>query len=323
MTIGSRRKRVLWAVVVVGFLAYVGFGVYADLNHMARVSLAFPWWLVPILLALATANFLVRVVRWEYYLRLRGIRVGIVESFWVFMAGLAMAISPGKVGEVLKAFLIKRRSGHAIEETTAVVIAERFTDLTAVLFLSLAGVWALGVAKDIFVAGLIMVGLFLVMVLWRAPSAPIIALIERRPRLEGLGRKIEGALEALRAMIKPVPFVAGNVVGILAWGAEALAFYLLLDALPGTDISLATATLIYAIAAIAGAVSMLPGGLIATEGSMVGLLLLLDTVPDRATAVFAVLLIRLCTLWYAVLVGALSFLVWRRRAGEAIDLDAM
>ena len=59
---------------------------------------------------------------------------------------------------------------------------------------------------------------------------------------------------------------------------------------------------------------MLPGGLGPTEGSMSGLLALRGV--DVPTAVGATLVIRVCTLWFAVALGAVAMLATQGRFGE-------
>jgi uncharacterized protein (TIRG00374 family) len=83
-----------------------------------------------------------------------------------------------------------------------------------------------------------------------------------------------------------------------------------LNALPGIDISIGTAIFIYAFAILVGAVTLIPGGLLATEGTMASLLVLLK-VP-AAEAILATLITRLATLWFAVLLGLVITLLFYR-----------
>lgn len=322
-------KRKLLFIAFASLLAYVALALFADAREIAAVSRAFDWSLLPVLLALAAANYLSRFVRWEAYLRRQAIRVPLFDSFTIFLAGLFMSITPGKLGELLKSFLLRRRHGIPVAESASVIIGERFTDLTSVLLLSVAGVWGLGLGLDIFLAGLALVLVFLLGVFWTAPARYLLGLAveaaRRRgkaPSVEGLREKIELTLQRVRGILRPWPFVLGNGIGAFAWGAEALAYYLLIDAVGG-DVTILQAVFVYSVATIAGAVSMLPGGLIATEGSMMGLMMLLNLVPDNATGVFVTILIRFCTLWFAVLVGLLAFLPWRRVTQEEGGLDAL
>ena len=91
---------------------------------------------------------------------------------------------------------------------------------------------------------------------------------------------------------------------------ECLAFYLTFRGL-SVEVGLFESTFIYAISSIAGALTMLPGGLGVTEASLAGLsshLMMLD----ESTTVAATLIIRTVTLWFAVGVGAVSYFTGRR-----------
>ena len=82
--------------------------------------------------------------------------------------------------------------------------------------------------------------------------------------------------------------------------------------LPGAYVSFGLATLIYAATTIAGALSFLPGGLLVTEVGMISLLVRSAQGLDRPGAIAATAVIRICTLWFAVIVGLLALALLRR-----------
>jgi len=99
-------------------------------------------------------------------------------------------------------------------------------------------------------------------------------------------------------------------------------FALVISAFPGTAVPLGLATLIYATTTVAGALSFLPGGLLVTEGTMTLFLVEASRGVDQPTAVAATILIRLATLWFAVVIGILALLILRRLTpGAAQVLD--
>ena len=53
----------------------------------------------------------------------------------ILLAGLAMSITPGKVGEVLKSYLLRRKVGAPIHATAPAVLMERVTDVVAIALL--------------------------------------------------------------------------------------------------------------------------------------------------------------------------------------------
>ena len=102
---------------------------------------------------------------------------------------------------------------------------------------------------------------------------------------------------------------------MLAWSLQGFAFYYLMHAI-GFELALPLAMGIYAIGLLAGALSMIPGGIGATEAAM-GLLLAAAGAKPQI-AVIAPLISRLSTLWFAVALGlvASSWLGSQRRLPE-------
>ncbi|HEU4792122.1 MAG TPA: lysylphosphatidylglycerol synthase domain-containing protein, partial [Nitrolancea sp.] len=108
-------------------------------------------------------------------------------------------------------------------------------------------------------------------------------------------------------LLRPGNLLIATGIGVVSWSGECLALGLILNGLglPFSWSLLATATFILATATIAGAISMLPGGLGAAEASITGLLLLLVSDPRMTPelAAAATLLVQFATLWFGVLLG--------------------
>jgi len=106
---------------------------------MVRALARFRWEYLPAILALTLFNYICRFFKWQYYLKRLKIDVPWVKSFLIFISGLSMAITPGKVGELLKCYLLKRSTGEPISRTSPIVMSERLTDGIAMLGLSATG----------------------------------------------------------------------------------------------------------------------------------------------------------------------------------------
>jgi uncharacterized protein (TIRG00374 family) len=117
------------------------------------------------------------------------------------------------------------------------------------------------------------------------------------------------AFGGIQVLIAPIALFWGVGIGIVAWFAECWGFYFILKGF-GADISAISTSFIYSFSTLFGAVTMLPGGLGTTEASMTGLLNLQGI--SRSNAVGATIIIRLCTLWFAVAIGAFVLLRYRR-----------
>ena len=113
--------------------------------------------------------------------------------------------------------------------------------------------------------------------------------------------------------MSPGMLAVGVSLGALAWALEGVALWLIVIGL-GEHVPITVALPISAAAALVGAATVLPGGLIGFEGSMVALLRQAGLTVAAAST--ATLLTRLATLWLAVLIGLLAWL-WLSRTRPA------
>jgi len=279
----------------------LGLGLYADFGALADALGRFRWELFPLALALTGLNYVVRFARWEVYVHRLGIEVPNGRSLSIYLAGQTMTISPGKVGEVLKSALLRRSFDTPVARSAPIVLAERVTDALGVVVLAAVAALLAHSSANWQVA---LAGLVLVVVVVAAVRVPWLARVTR------LADARASALE----LLGPRLVVAMSLVSAASWFCECLAGYVCTRGL-GLHVSLAVVTLVFALGSLAGALSFLPGGLGVAETSMTGLFLAMSSIP-RADAAAAVVLIRLATLWFAVLLGLAALAIETRLAGR-------
>ena len=310
------RRRGLITFVFLAIVVFAGLALYGDLPELLGQISSFPlaYWFMA--LGLALANYLFRMARWHYYLKLLGIRIGIGASIVIFMSGLSMAISPGRVGELAKSYFLKEKLDVPVGLSSAAVITERITDLISVLLLSLWGLTLIPYGWVIALVILAAFGLFILFVVSPWGSEVLLRL-----PLPGRWKPfLSTSRDAFQQVFSLKPLVVALLLGLLAWFAEGSALWLVLRGLD-TPGSLGQAVSIYAVATLLGAITLLPGGLVGTEGSMVILLQRLDLTRTQAST--ATFIIRLCTLWFAVLIGLLALIYVQvympRKAAEGVE----
>ncbi|MEC7232442.1 MAG: lysylphosphatidylglycerol synthase domain-containing protein, partial [Planctomycetota bacterium] len=115
--------------VAIGLLVYAGLAAWADLGGLRAALAQIPLWAPAAACALSLTNYLVRFPRWQRYLRLIGSEVRGAESLRIYLAGLSLTVSPGKVGEALKSWLLREVDGTPLSRSAPIVLAERVTDL--------------------------------------------------------------------------------------------------------------------------------------------------------------------------------------------------
>jgi uncharacterized membrane protein YbhN (UPF0104 family) len=258
------------------------------------------------LLALSTMNYGLRFLRWHAYLRALGSAIPLGHNLRIYIAGFALTTTPGKVGEITRSLWL-RPYGVRPASSLAAFLAERLQDFLAILLLSSVGASLFGGTKWLMLMSLGLV-LLAVMVLYVPSIAEwAFGLVGgRRGRLTALVGRLSETLILTRVCLTPGRFILGLLIGLCAWSAEAVGFYLLLQAL-GNPLHLSAAISIYSFSMLAGAVSFMPGGLGGSEATMI-LLLRVSQVP-LPIAVSATLLIRLATLWFAVFLGVIALVI--------------
>ena len=128
------------------------------------------------------------------------------------------------------------------------------------------------------------------------------------PGLLAFSMSLQGALQ--------VPF-ATVLLSLVAWGAECVGCLLIFRGL-GATASLDASTFIYAFATVAG--GAMPGGLGVSDGALAsGAAAILGMAEGPAVA--SALLIRVATLWFGVMLGALALLRFDRLLGGGIRLE--
>lgn len=318
----SHPRRVITLLLAIGALI-AALVLVGDVRQVRDRLGGFGWWAFGAALGLALANYVLRFVRWQLYLRDRGIAVPAGPSALVFVAGFSMAVTPGKLGELIKSYLLRQLRGVPVARSAAIVIAERVSDLLALLVLASVGVVAYGIAVEVAIATTVLLALGFGFLLWRRAGYATIDLLTRGRRLARLRRPLHETYDSLAALGRPVVLAWSTGLAVAAWACEGIGFALIVGAFPGAHIGLALAVLIYAATTIAGALSFLPGGLGVTEGAMTVLLVENAVNVDTGTATAATILTRVATLWFAVALGMVALGVARRRAPvEAPDEPA-
>lgn len=304
--------------VVLSALGYLGFTLWGGWHEVSEAVSAVGLLGIAIALCMSLLNYGLRFIRWQMYLGAFGHHLPFRASLKIYLAGFALTTTPGKAGETMRSVLLKRWD-VPYPQSFAAFLSERLSDLLAVVMLTLFGLTLYPEARPLILAGaaLVLIAFF---------------VLSRRKILERLSGAFAGharkagrllmhicqvLLEAHRCHRLGMLLVATGL-SVLAWGAEALAFYWVLNWM-GADVPLLFAVFVYAISMLAGAFSFMPGGLGGAEAVMVTLLVWKGMAPSDAVA--ATLVIRLATLWFAVAIGAVMLLRggWEQDRAARVD----
>lgn len=309
----GRLVRSVIIATVLGVGVYAAFAFLADLDRLEGAVRNFHWPSLALAFLLAFGNYVLRFTKWHYYLRCLDIELPLPESFLMFLAGFVMAVTPGKFGEVIKSVLLKERLGVSVARSAPIVLAERLTDLIAILLLSLAGAFTFRHGWIFVLVGFGLSGVIVLAVTVRPLGEAMLRVVAKLPLVGRMEPKLREAYESTGLMASWNRLLGPVLVSVGAWFCECVAFFLVVRGFGVQGFDLYTATFIYSFATAAGALAMMPGGLGVTEGGLTGLLLAIGPGgTDRAAAVGATILTRIATLWFAVLVGFVALGIYSR-----------
>lgn len=255
-------------------------------------------------LSFSLFNYFVRFNRWNYFLLELNQKVPFWKNFKIYIAGFSLTATPGKSGEAIRGVFL-HDYGVPYRYSFASFLAERFSDLFAVVLLALVGVWNHHHA-DFVVGGTLAFIIFILIVIQQEKWLKGVEGFANRHLPARFAHILEFLLETIlsfRVCFSSKALTVGTILGVIAWAAEAVAFYCILELL-GLHIALDSAISIYAVSVLVGALTFLPGGLGGVEVTMIQLLMLVGA--DPADAATATVMIRMTTLWFSVFLGLIA-----------------
>ncbi len=303
-------KRNILLSLLITALVIVAIGILSDVDSILAAFKNFDWILLPILILLSLCNYFFRYLKWEYYLRILKINVSRPDSIKIFLSGLVMSVSPAKMGEVIKSLLLKDIYNEPITKTAPIVFAERLTDFFALTIIAAIGALLFHYSKVLIVIVLIVLLLIVFIISNEKLFSVILNILKKIPFIEKQSNNILRSYESSFLLIKTSHLIPMIMNSILSWSFECFGFYLILINFD-LDISLQYPFFVYAFSIIAGAVSMLPGGLGVTEGSLSFLLINFGIKSEVAFA--STIIVRSVTLWFATLIGAVTLFLYTKQ----------
>lgn len=297
-----------------GFVVFLGLILYGDVQEMGRLLRDFRWSLLPVILGLTLVNYILRGLRFHYYLRQLGLRsISFRTTFRVFIGGFALTVTPGKVGELIRVLWLKNLSGANPAQIAPSTIVDRIIDGLAMAILASLGALVYPQYRSAVILILAVIVTTIVISQIRPLALWLLNLGERLPVVAKVVHHLHALYESTYELLRLKNLLIGVGIGLVSWSAEGIAFYLVLVGLNvanSFEVAL-LAIFTLSLGSILGGISSLPGGLGAAEASMTGMLQVLLALSENVAAT-ATLLIRFFTLWFGVILGIVTVIIWRK-----------
>ena len=304
--------------LVLCFAVWCGIILRRDLAQLSLTPFIDSWAVVLAAAGLSLLNYALRIIRWRFYLTRLGHRVPRRFAALTYTAGFAYTVSPGKLGEMVRARYYEP-FGVPLSDITAAFFAERLLDLIVMVVLA-ALLLAASPGYHGVVLGSAAIVLVALALLAMLPWAKFSQRLQASSSTPGpLLRAITGlasALAATRRLLGLGALAWGLALGLAAWVSEGIGLGLLSSMFPAPHLDLLAGIGIYGVAVLIGGLSFLPGGLGSTEAVMTTLLTIRGYTLSQALAI--TLTCRLVTLWFAVVLGWLAVFALRERTASVV-----
>jgi len=251
-----------------------------------------------------------RGLRWDILLRPSDIRIGWKKlSHFYFLSWFANAILPARIGDIYRAYLLKKNNDVSVSLSLGVVFSERIIDLaiTAIL-LVLSGSYFWTTLKDTQESVYLFWGVGIVILI----IALFVAMLFVLPWIIRIAPKtLQPKLELFRAGIFKWPALLPiiTLLTIFIWLSEALRLYIVLLAF-GIKSGFLLAVFISQASLILMALPISPAGLGLVELLMLKLLSSSNISLPLAGAI--TLTDRLISYWSLVIFGGISYILSAR-----------
>ena len=288
-------------VVVSMIVLYIVFLIVSDFNVIHEKIFDFKTDYLPIILLLAPLSWIIVFFRWHFLLKNSNIIIPKKENFKIYMAGFAMSVTPGKVGELIKSQFLKSKYGVSRKNTLPIIISEYFYHMVGVLAVSIIGVYYFEFSLYIIILTSALIITTLTIISSETFFKKFVNLISKRNFLKKYVSPISDSHIILKKSTRGKIFIISSGLSIAFWLTEVLIVYFVFLSFNILNFEFFKIAAIYTTSLILGMLSFLPMGVGVVEGSLAGFLNYEGI--DISIALTLVILIRIFTRWYGVIVG--------------------
>ncbi|WP_158701634.1 lysylphosphatidylglycerol synthase transmembrane domain-containing protein [Lentibacillus sp. Marseille-P4043] len=295
--------------VILGIIVIAGFLLIADLKKVTLTIREMPVHYLILAFLLTLGSYSLRLYKWHAFSKWSNFKIGLKDNVVIFLIGLMMSITPGKAGELIKSYLLQRKGNVPYSESIPVIIYDRLTDLLAMMALVGVGflVYPFGLTPLLILT--ILIVLFFILVQKRSLCTKLINWLTRPKRLQRFRNSLHHFYKQTLFLMRLNILSFSFIISVAAWLLECISLYVIITAF-SVDVSFIASIFTFSLGTLAGALSMIPGGLGAAEGSITGLLIYFGVAGSLAVTIS--LIIRFVTLWFGVFLGIIVFLVKRK-----------
>jgi len=283
---------------------YAIFLFISDYNVISEKISNFKINYLPLILFFVSASWIPLIIKWHFLLKNSEVNIPLTKSIAVWFAGIAFEMTPGHVGVLMKAQILKTSSNISRTKTIPIIIVEKAYELIGAILASVIGIIILGM--EFYLIIIAISGLVVIFFFMYHKSASEL-FFNRITKSKFFSKYIENISGFYETVQKSTNVRAATICILLAlayWFMVSAAAYYTLIAFDVNILDYLKVLAIYSTSTLLGAISFIPGGVGITEGTLAGLFTLEGI--SISTALILSVMIRVLTLWYSVSVGFIA-----------------
>lgn len=220
-------------------------------------------------------TYSLRFLKWHLLLKFIRTKISLHDQIVYYLASLAFGLTPGKLGETIKAYFLRKDYRVHYSASIYVILAERLCGLLGSLLLLLSVLLLRGKYSEGYIYYLIIMVLIISLFLMLFKSGRVLKLFLRiiacLPFLKTKKIFFKHLFKHISILSAEPLFYAGILLSWLYWTFEGLTFWNILRSI-NYNLPITSAFTIFALSSIIGGLSMMPGSLGVLETGMIGFL---------------------------------------------------
>jgi glycosyltransferase 2 family protein len=239
--------------------------------------------LLPLVVMLTLVYYLLQGVRWHQLMRTIGARLRWQDTVLLNYAGQATALLP--LGELTRAVLASEAGGVEFGAVVATVTVQELIYTMVLILFAVPGLLAVQHAFAGVVVSLVLTLAIFGSLTWCPAYRWLRLAVAHTPVLKRFLLDVDRLHNDTVLLFRSRSTLTGTWISALQAAGTISAFWLVAQALAPGQLNWRDAAFVYAISNLAGALSLIPGGVGAYEASVVGLLVGVGVHPGTAAAV--------------------------------------
>ena len=310
-------KKSIFLGIIAIIALYAIFLIFSDIEIIIEKMNNFNREYLLIIIPLIPLSWVILFFRWHFLLKNSKMDAPYKTNFIIFIAGFALGITPGKVGELIKSQLLKEKFNFPRAKTAPIVVVEKFYDFFAIAIISFFGLWFFEPSIFIFLFLISVIIIFYLLTSSEKIFLRFLKIFQKIKFLKNFTNQLPESFTIIQNSTRKKILPVSLSLSLLFWTVESIIAYLVILSFDVNILDPLEFFSIYMTSIILGVISFLPLGIGVVEGSLVGFLTMNGIEFHLATTL--VVFIRLFTRWIAVSVGFIALKLTNISSNESAE----